>query len=250
VVDGEDSEPSLAEQQGKRVKFLASVQSVAEAALAFDAGADIIDLKDPSRGALGALPLAVCAEIVHAAHGRYRISATCGDLPMEPGVLTEAVQARCGTGADDIKIAWFAAPTERTCAEALAPLARRHSLIAVAFADERSVPPDCALLKRCSFSGVMIDTAQKSGRTLLQHWTTAQLASFIAHARSNYLGVGLAGALRCEDIPALVQLAPDILGFRGALCEHSERRGTLSATRVQAVRAAMDQARARVLVAL
>ena len=39
--------------------LLASVRSVAEAELALAGGADVIDLKDPSQGALGALPLSL-----------------------------------------------------------------------------------------------------------------------------------------------------------------------------------------------
>ena len=34
---------------------------------------------------------------------------------------------------------------------------------------------------------------------------------------------GLAGSLRIGDIPWLVTLRPDILGFRGGLCESFER---------------------------
>ena len=46
--------------------FLASVTSAAEAEIVLAAGADIIDLKDPHSGALGALPSPVTREAVRA----------------------------------------------------------------------------------------------------------------------------------------------------------------------------------------
>ena len=47
-----------------RPAFLASVTNAAEAETALAGGADIIDCKDPSSGALGALDLAAVREIV------------------------------------------------------------------------------------------------------------------------------------------------------------------------------------------
>ena len=52
--------------------MLTSVLSLAEAETALERGADIIDCKDPARGALGALPLGEVARIVAALKGRRR----------------------------------------------------------------------------------------------------------------------------------------------------------------------------------
>ena len=62
--------------------FLASVRDPAEAELALAAGADIVDLKDPGQGALGAVAPGVIAACVAAIAGRAPVSATIGDLPM------------------------------------------------------------------------------------------------------------------------------------------------------------------------
>ena len=56
--------------------MLASVTSVAEAEAALAAGADLIDLKEPARGALGALDLDTVVAIVAAVGGRRPVSAT------------------------------------------------------------------------------------------------------------------------------------------------------------------------------
>jgi (5-formylfuran-3-yl)methyl phosphate synthase len=51
---------------------------------------------------------------------------------------------------------------------------------------------------------------------------------------------GLAGSLRLADVAPLLALAPDYLGFRGALCE-AGRTSVIDPERVRAVRAAIDR---------
>ena len=64
-------------------RMLASVRGVAEADIAVSGGADIIDCKDPSAGALGAVATDVVRETVSFVARRRATSAVCGDLPME-----------------------------------------------------------------------------------------------------------------------------------------------------------------------
>ena len=72
--------------------MLASVRTLDEALLALRLGADLIDLKEPSRGALGALDHAAVRVMVRAVGGRRALSATIGDIPeMEPGEMVAAV---------------------------------------------------------------------------------------------------------------------------------------------------------------
>ena len=73
--------------------LLASVTGPEEAALVLAHGADIIDLKDASQGALGALPPEVVRATVAAVRGRRPVSAVIGDLPMEPDVIAAAVES-------------------------------------------------------------------------------------------------------------------------------------------------------------
>ena len=46
------------------IRMLASVRDLDEARIVFDAGVDLIDLKQPADGALGALPPEVISEVV------------------------------------------------------------------------------------------------------------------------------------------------------------------------------------------
>ena len=204
--------------------MLASVRSLDEARLALEGGADLIDLKEPSRGALGALDHAAVRICVQAIGGRRPVSATIGDLPsMDPQLMTAAAERMAATGVDFIKIGYFSHPRAFDCANALSKLASRARLIAVLFADE---PYDLALvdaLADAGFAGAMLDTAHKTGKTLRDWRTKEEAAEFVARSRGRRLLTGLAGSLRREDVPPLIAIGPDYLGFRGALCRHGNR---------------------------
>jgi uncharacterized protein (UPF0264 family) len=87
------------------------------------------------------------------------------------------------------------------------------------------------------FAGIMLDTAGKDGRGLRDFLADDDLARFVDSARGHGLLTGLAGSLKLSDVPALLPLAPDYLGFRGALCAGSSRTGPLDADALREVRA-------------
>lgn len=218
-------------------ELLASVTSKHEAMLALAAGADIIDLKDPASGALGALPLPVINEVVHAVAGIRQTSATIGDLPMQPALLAESIARTADTGVDFVKIGFFGSGDAAACLTAIKPLtALGLKLVAVLFADQN---PDMNLLPKLhahGFYGVMLDTCIKDGRSLLEHMALAELRLFVQHAKANGLYCGLAGSVQILDVPKLLPLQSDYLGFRGALCHGSDRNSTLNEHQVKELR--------------
>lgn len=227
--------------------MLASVADLSELEDAIRLGADLVDLKDPAAGALGAWPSDRLHEAVARAAGRRPLSATIGDRPMVPATLAAAAAGTAGTGVDIVKVGFFAGgePDARmagACVAALAPLAARGvRLVAVLMADQR---PDLRLLPALAgagFHGAMLDTADKRVGSLRTHLDEPSLARFIHEARALGLLTGLAGSLRLDDIAPLVALGPDYLGFRGALCR-GDRTGGLDPERFRAVRAALDRA--------
>ena len=222
--------------------FLASVTNVDEARIALEVGADIIDLKNPVLGALGALPIPVIEEIVHFVDGRRPVSATVGDLPMQPSVLCDAVETTAATGVDMVKIGFFGKERHAECAQILASVAQRgKKIIAVMFADQR---PDITLLPLLSdagFHGVMLDTANKSAGGLRDWLSESDLQNFVSTALTHGLLTGLAGSLQESDIFPLASLNADYLGFRGALCSDNERTFTLDLERIIAIRKVVAQ---------
>lgn len=84
--------------------MLASVNSLQEALFVETFAVDVIDLKQPAQGALGALDVDSVKEIVARLNPDTLVSATVGDLPMQPEVLFDAVDAMAATGVDYVKI--------------------------------------------------------------------------------------------------------------------------------------------------
>jgi (5-formylfuran-3-yl)methyl phosphate synthase len=154
-------------------KLLASVRDLDEARIALESGADIIDLKEPAHGALGAVAHDIARAVVAFVGARVPVSATVGDLPWRASVLAPAVAAMAATGVDYVKAGVFSTRDMPGDAEGEARLlAAAHSakLIAVLFADRA---PDFDLVDACAaagFAGVMLDTADKSRGALLDHW--------------------------------------------------------------------------------
>ena len=217
-------------------RLLASVKSLHEARLALACGVDIIDLKDPEAGVLGALPPDTVARVVRMVDRRCKVSATLGDLPMQPKILCETAAQFAATGVDFIKVGFFCAAKD--CIAALAGKAR---LIAVLFVDRS---PDFKLLADfadAGFAGVMLDTAGKTNGNLCSQMDAPALQEFIQRAQALGLVTGLAGSLRLADIPDLIKLGPDYLGFRGALCAETVRSRGLEASRVSALRNAIPR---------
>jgi dihydroneopterin aldolase len=211
-----------------------------ELASAIEAGADIIDLKNPHAGALGALPDATIRKLVRICAGRLPVSATVGDLPPEAQRLTSAIRETAECGVDYVKVGFFSNDNLSQCLGAIASLTHEFDVIAVLFADREPPLHRLREFAGAGFRGVMIDTAGKRGGGLLEQIDTARLEDFVEQTRALDMLSGLAGSLCLEDIPRLLPLAPDYLGFRGALCEGSERTARVSASRLRTVRDAVS----------
>jgi FolB domain-containing protein len=216
--------------------LLASVTGPEEAEIALAHGADIIDLKDASKGALGALDPEIVRATVRMVGGRRPVSAVTGDLPMQPDVLAAAVGRMAETGVDYVKVGLFPGPAREACVRALAASARNVKIVGVLFADDA---PDMALLPQMAdagFAGAMLDTARKRGGRLLDHLDVAAIREFVGACREHGLLTGLAGSLEAPDVPRLLLLAPDYLGFRGALCVGHDRTARIDPQAVRLVR--------------
>jgi dihydroneopterin aldolase len=221
--------------------FLASVRDAVEAELALAAGADIVDLKDPATGALGALAPDVIATCVNQVGARAPVSATIGDLPLKGDAVRKAVLDTAALGVDYVKFGLFPGGDARMCLKRLTAVAARTRLIVVLFADAMPEIDAVALTARIGAHGVMFDTIGKTAGSLTDHLSYMTLAGHIAAAKDAGLVVGLAGSLAARQVPSLLALAPDLLGFRSALCRNGDRTQTLDAERLAGVRALIPE---------
>jgi (5-formylfuran-3-yl)methyl phosphate synthase len=237
------------------MRLLVSVTGAAESVAALAGGADVIDAKDPEKGALGAVSLEVLGEIRAAVDGRRMVTAALGDAS-DVDALELAAREFAARGADLVKVGFAGIDEEQCVAELIEAAVRgcraagdgRSGVVAVAYADENAFARTSVgksrgivavglvdVAARAGARGVLLDTADKSGAGLTALWTSAELSAWVARAHAHGLIAALAGKLAAEDLPIVRDTGAEIVGVRGAACEGG-RSGRVSAHRVRALR--------------
>lgn len=237
-------------------RLLVSVRSSEEALAAIEGGANILDVKEPTRGSLGMADMKVVAAIAQQidetrAH-HIPLSVALGevidwcdrdDVPALPESVAFAKLglshlARRGGWCDE----W------RRVRE---HFDQRHpsqlEWVAVAYADagEAASPPiqailEAAIATKCA--GLLIDTFAKNGLTLTDYCDAAALCELAERCHSAGLFLALAGRLSRESLPELSRVPADVLAIRSAACEDADRTARVSARAVAAFRNAMQTA--------
>lgn len=217
--------------------FLASVSSEHEALLVRSRGADVIDLKDPGRGALGALDVDTVRCIVASMDKSAVLSATVGDLPVYAAELESAVTDMHDCGVDIVKVGVFDRTVSPFMLSVLNRLTDRHiRIVLVFFAELHEPDSDFQWLRRAGITGVMLDTCEKANGNLRDKLDDGTLAQFVGRAKQAGLITGLAGSLTHDDVPPLLRIKPDYLGFRGALCKQRQRTSGIDGAKVAEIR--------------
>src|SRR5215211_3711789 len=225
------------------MRLLVSVTCAGEAVEAASGGADIVDAKDPSAGALGAVRLEAFRAIRGAVPDDAVLSAALGDA----AGLAEAerlAEEFASSGAQFVKIG-FAGVVEAGRAAELMEYAVRGcqrgastaGVIAVAYADASRVRAiDARALVQAAGDagahGVLVDTADKSGPGLTSLWGMTQLADWVATVHELGMVASVAGRLSLDDIDLMRDVGADIVGVRGAACVGG-RMGRVSSARVR-----------------
>lgn len=216
--------------------MLASVRDEREARLVRRAGVDVIDLKDPAAGALGALETELVRRIVDRTDKGVPFSATIGDVPYRAPVIEPRIRAMAETGVDFIKVGVFGDALDAAVLDMLRGFSRQAVRIILVLFAEDPLPRDFRLLADSGAAGVMLDTRDKRTGSLRDKLPDRSLRTFVRQARAAGLLCGLAGSLSPGDVPALRELGADYLGFRGALCRGRRRSARLDAGLVRRLR--------------
>ena len=214
---------------------LVSVRDAEEAEEALAGGAEVIDVKDPARGSLGAADPATVAAVARAVGRRASWTMAAGELAAgvaAVGAWIEAVNAARpaaapGPAAVKVGLAGMAARPwrdELAQVHALLPAGCMH--VAVAYADFDRVdapsPPDViAAAGRIGCGMLLIDTADKRGPGLLGLVSPHVIGGWVADARRHRLGVALAGRVAIEEIRLAVTCGPDLVALRSAVCSNA-----------------------------
>ncbi|MCW3999439.1 MAG: hypothetical protein NWE93_04300 [Candidatus Bathyarchaeota archaeon] len=216
------------------MKLLISPKNAEEAQEAIAGGADIIDVKNPKEGALGANFPWVIKEIRDLARG-MEVSCAIGDAPNLPGSVSLSALGAVSLGVDYVKVGLFGVKNLTEAVFLVTQVTRaakdcnpKVKVVASGYADASLIGAvDAALIPevthRAGADVAMLDTATKNGTSLFTYQTREQLEAFVKSAHSYGLQAALAGSLQKQDLAVLYGLGVDIAGFRGAVCTDSDR---------------------------
>jgi (5-formylfuran-3-yl)methyl phosphate synthase len=224
------------------MRLLVSVVSAEEARRALAGGADIIDVKDPSQGPLGAPSPRVLSEVVAEVGDAAPVSVALGDLPDLPHTAALAARGAALSGAAFVKVGLRgvrdverAVSMMRAVADAVDP---RTAVIAAAYADAAALdPPALApsflpeLVERTGIAGALVDTFVKDGRGVYSWLSETELVELIARTRRAGGIFAVAGQLRRSE---LARVVADVVGVRSAVCRGGDRTAELDAELVAA----------------
>jgi (5-formylfuran-3-yl)methyl phosphate synthase len=224
------------------MRLLVSVVSASEARRALAGGADIIDVKDPSEGALGAPAPRVLSEVVEVVGGAAPVSVALGDLPDLPHTAALAARGAAACGAQFVKIGLRGVrELDRAVAMMSAVLdavGPGVAVIAATYADAGALDPPAfppallpALVERTGIAGALVDTFAKDGRGLYGWLSESELAELVADTRAAGGSFGLAGQLR---LGSLRRVDADVVGVRSAVCRGGDRGSQLETALVSA----------------
>jgi uncharacterized protein (UPF0264 family) len=231
------------------MKVLASCTSAYEARVALDAGADIIDIKNPAEGSLGAQPPWVIAEILEAC-GDAPVSVALGDLAHQPGTAALAAYGAACFDARYFKAGLRGAGGRTEAIDLLTAIVtairsagRAGVVVAAGYADfarfggaRPTEVIEAAIECRCGM--VMLDTAFKDRGSLFDVLSETELLAFVDRGHAHGLGVALAGSLNECHIESLRRLDVDVVGVRGGICKSGGRRNALVPARIRRFMAA------------
>jgi uncharacterized protein (UPF0264 family) len=217
------------------LKLLISPKNETEAVEAIAGGADIIDVKNPQEGPLGANFPWIIRQIRQVTPANIEVSCTLGEAPNRPGSMALASLGAATTGVNYVKAGLYGLKTleeavylMRNVTKAAKEYNPSIKVVVSGYADAARVSTVDPLLvpkiaREAQADIAMLDTAIKDGKNLFTFLTKPQLQRFVDAAHSYGLKAALAGSLQREDLPAVYALGADVAGLRGAACTLSDR---------------------------
>ncbi|MEX0704649.1 MAG: (5-formylfuran-3-yl)methyl phosphate synthase [Planctomycetales bacterium] len=246
-------------------RLLVSVRSSVEALAALEGGAEILDVKEPSRGPLGMADVATVRDVLGTAR-IVALAAEADEIDGAAAIPTVPVSAALGELRDWKDLAAVPALPPLTFAKlGLAGMLRERDWIArwngvrrrfdrlaerpcrwiaVAYADWKAAdaPEPSAVISAAAeagCAGLLFDTFDKSAGRLFDHLPPDELRRTVADVRRRHqsLLVAVGGGLAIGDLPHLAEIAPDVVAIRTAACARGERGGTVTSNAVARFRA-------------
>ena len=208
--------------------------------MAIEAGVQLIDVKEPSAGSLGAASVESIREIADLCRDRVLLSVALGELLDMPQRLLPhdivPMFAKCGLSGCGEQPHWPALWERRMRGLATSP-------VAVIYADysRAAAPAPQAIVRHAAVHGcqtVLLDAFDKTGGNLLAHMTPEAIGSWRKTVHAAGMKAVVAGSLDQSLIAPLLEAGVDCVAVRGAACRGG-RSGRLDHDKLtQLVRAA------------
>jgi hypothetical protein len=262
-------------------QLLVSVRSAGEVAAAVEGGADIIDVKETTKGSLGAAAPSVWSEVENEVSRQNTVSsASLSSASLSSASLSSASLSSASLSSATLPTStrmWSIAmgelldpaPSPRKLGlhphfakVGLAGLAGnktwgtvwarwRESLpnttqpvgVIYADADNAQAPTAEQVLETAAQNNctvMLVDTFCKTAGGLLQHVDLPQLAEWCNLARQASMRIALAGSLDQVSALRVMELQPDWIAVRGAVCQDG-RNGVVCFEKVRQLRETLDR---------
>ena len=233
--------------------LLISPINTEEALESIKGGADIIDVKNPKEGSLGANFPWIIKSIKEITPEGMHVSATLGDVPYKPGTVSLAAAGAVVSGADYIKVGLYGTKNYDQAYEVMKNVVRSVKdlnedalVVASGYADAHRVgavdPMEIPMVAAAAGADLaMVDTAVKDGKTLFDFMNTDVLTKFIEEIHDHGLKSALAGSIQKDQLSVLYKLKCDVVGIRGAACSDGDRdSGTIKSSAVADLKAMVE----------
>ncbi|MFL2656614.1 MAG: (5-formylfuran-3-yl)methyl phosphate synthase [Burkholderiaceae bacterium] len=241
-----------------RVPILVSVRSPEEAYLASKSGADFVDAKEPSAGALGKLPISKIKEIISTlrfVNFSGKVTATYGDniekivdfnshnffsyFFLGLNAIKIGFDARGLTSSEKVVLKLVDSYNEIIFNNKNKEIETEPSqLIPVLMVDKGLNIDFVEFLMSTSISnnifGIMIDTKNKMNSNLFDIIDLNTLNKLFKKIDSFNLPYGIAGSLNKSNSEVIKQLQPSWAGYRGGVCS-GDRKGDLSEKKIRLI---------------
>ena len=219
------------------MKLLISPLDRDEALEAIKGGADIIDVKNPAEGSLGANFPWIISEIKGLLPNGTELSATIGDFPNLPGTASLAALGVASLGVNYVKIGLYGVNSSEEAVKLATSTVRAvkephpdTGVVIAGYADYERVGSIASTLipsvaKDAGADIAMLDTVVKDGKNLFDFIGMKELGEFVKNSHDSGIRVALGGSLTREHIQPLSEMGVDIIGIRGAACQNCDRIG-------------------------
>lgn len=224
-----------------------------EALESIEGGADIVDVKNPKEGSLGANFPWVIKNIRDITPKGMHVSATLGDVPYKPGTISLAAAGAVVSGADYIKVGLYGTKTYSEALEVMENVVRsvrefddKALVVASGYADAHRVGAvDPMEIPRVAADAgadlAMVDTAVKDGKTLFDFMDEDMLQKFNDQIHDYGLKSALAGSVKKEQLKLLYDIGCDVVGIRGAACTGGDRnKGSIHRSAVRELKVMIE----------